>query len=229
MGMGPLCPFRPDPALAARAEAFIRENLPLAEVLGTGVRLHLARPESGLSRLVGDGPPPYWSRAWPGGVALARFLRDNPGTIGPAGFWEIGAGSGLAGLAAARASGHGGWLLDADPLALVAARLNAEANGVGGLAAMLTPPDMETLGLARSPSGTPTILAGDVFYEERLARAVATWLDRHDPDTLVLVGDVGRAHLPRDRLEPLASYPVRDVGDPPGASLREGWVLRWVR
>lgn len=218
----------PDPARVARAEAFIGANLPLAEVPGTGVRLHLATPTSGLSRLVGDGPPPYWAQAWPGGVALARYLHDHPGTIGASGTWEIGAGSGLASLAAARASGRGGAMLDADPLALVAARLNAAANGVRGLTAMLVPPDADLSAIAPA-AGTPTILAGDVFYDERLARGVAAWFDRHDPGTLILVGDIGRRWLPRGRLHPLASYPVRDVGDPPGAPLREGWVYRWVR
>ena len=219
------------PTFVERAEAFIRENLPLTEVPGTGgIRLHLADPSSGLSRLVGDGPTPYWAYAWPGGVALARHIHAHPGALGePRSSWEIGAGSGLVTIAAARA-GKGGSAIDTDPLAFVASRLNAAANGVERrLMPILSPPhaDLEGFGPANSLTGTPTILAGDVFYDEALARGVTAWFDRHGPGTTILIGDIGRAHLPRDRLEPLACYPVRDVGDPLDAEPREGWVYRW--
>jgi predicted nicotinamide N-methyase len=75
------------------------------------------------------------------------------------------------------------------------------------------------------------VVAGDVFYDEAVAASAAVALDAAwgalGPKTEVLVGDIGRRFLPRDRLAPLASYPVRDLGDPPGAPLREGWVFRW--
>ena len=75
------------------------------------------------------------------------------------------------------------------------------------------------------------MLAGDVFYDAAPARLAAAALDAAraalEDDAPILVGDIGRRFLPRNRLEPLASYPVRDVGDPPSAPLREGWVFRW--
>jgi len=211
------------------AETFIRENLPLTEVPGTGIRLHLAGPRSGLTRLVPPGETPYWAYAWPGGVALAMHLARHPDSFQvhgrPMSGWEFGAGSGLVSIALARA-GHWTIALDLDPLALVAIGLNAQANGVslttfrGGF------------GLSASPleniAGRPMLLlAGDVFYNEFIAADATSYFDRQPPYVTILIGDIGRRFLPRDRLEPLASYPVRDVGDPPSAPLRDGWVFRW--
>ena len=205
------------------AETFIRANLPLAEVPGTGVRLRLAGPRSRLTRLVPPGETPYWAYAWPGGVALARHLAAHPGTVLGRTVAEIGAGSGLVSIAALLAGARAATAFDSDRLALVALRLNAEANGVGV--------EPRHGGFGDDPFGpdeTPDLLlAGDVFYDEALALAATAHFDRLPAPVTILVGDIGRRFLPRDRLEPLASYPVRDVGDPPSAPLREGWAFRW--
>ncbi len=213
----------------AEAEAFIRGNLPLTEVTGTGISLHLAGPRSGLRRLVPAGGTPYWAHAWPGGTALALHLlarreefRDGDR---PMGGWDFGAGAGLVSIAM-RKAGRYVWATDPDPLALVAARLNAEANGVsfdairGSFAA-------NTSALEPVIPRPMLLLAGDVFYDETIAAEAEAYFDRQPPYVTVLVGDIGRRFLPRDRLEPLASYPVRDVGDPASAPLRKGWVFRW--
>ena len=207
---------------------FITSNLPLTEVQGTGLRLHLAGPRSGLSRLVPPGGTPYWAHAWPGGIALAQHIAAHPETVRGRAIWEIGAGSGLVALAALRAGADTVVALDTDPLAAISVRLNAEANG-------LPPPVAITATRIHRPSrrtqGEAVVLAGDVFYGEEVARDTASALDAAaavlGAGTTILVGDIGRRHLPLNRLEPLASYPVRDVGDPPSAPLREGRVFRW--
>jgi predicted nicotinamide N-methyase len=48
-------------------------------------------------------PPPFWSVAWPGGQALARYLLDNPAVVAGRSVLDYGSGSGLAATAAARA------------------------------------------------------------------------------------------------------------------------------
>lgn len=48
-------------------------------------------------------PPPYWAFAWAGGQALARYLLDNPGAIAGSSVTDVGTGSGIAAIAAARA------------------------------------------------------------------------------------------------------------------------------
>lgn len=198
----------PDP------EAFLRENLPLTEILG--LRLHLAGPRSGLARLVPPGGTPYWAHPWPGGLALAQHLQAHPEAVAGRRVLDLGTGSGLVALAALRAGAAHVVATDPDPLAAVAARLNAEANGLPAFPVKASLPPLAP--------GPWTILAGDVFYSARAARAVTALLDTLGPD--ILVGDIGRRFLPPDRLTPLAAYPVRDVGDPPGVT-REGGVFRW--
>ncbi|MBP1805634.1 class I SAM-dependent methyltransferase [Rubellimicrobium aerolatum] len=218
----------PDPAQDARAEAFLRAHLPPAEVAGTGLRLHLAGPRSGLARLVPAGGTPYWAHAWPGGVALALHLGAHPGTVRGRPVLDLGAGSGIAALAALRAGASRATAVDSDPLAAMAARLNAEANGLPPPRALTLPPDRLAESTAAAPPGA-TILAGDIFYDAEAARQATAALDAAPPDATILVGDIGRRFLPLDRLEPLAAYPARDLGDPPSAPAREGWVFRWRR
>jgi predicted nicotinamide N-methyase len=218
------------PDRAIEAETFIRANLPLTEVPGTGLRLHLAGPRSGLSRLVPPGGTPYWAHAWPGGVTLARHIAANPAAVEGRRAFEIGMGSGLVAIAALRAGARTAAGFDTDPLAAVATRLNAEANGVGPVATQIGPAERlgEILGSACMTEDAPTILAGDVFYDEEAASRVAAAFEAAPRGAAILIGDIGRRFLPRERLEPLARYPVRDVGDPPSAPLREGWVFRWL-
>ena len=223
-----------DPDSARKAEEFIRANLPLTEVPGTGVKLHLAGSRSGLSRLVPPGGTPYWAHAWPGGLALAAYIARHPEVFERRQVVEIGGGSGLVSIAAARCTGCTAYSMDTDHLSAIAARINAEANGVGGRVETLTgPPEpsrdkpLMTWSMLTG-QGIPIILAADVFYDAALAAHVTLTLDAQSPRAIILVGDIGRRFLPRDRLEPLASYPVRDVGDPPSAPLHEGWVFRWT-
>jgi len=74
--------------------------------------------------------PPYWSFCWASGLALARFLAQHPHWVAGKRVLDFGAGSGVAGIAAARAGALEVVACDLDPLALAACRANAELNGV---------------------------------------------------------------------------------------------------
>lgn len=74
--------------------------------------------------------PPYWSFCWASGLALARFLAQHPHWVAGKRVLDFGAGSGVAGIAAARAGALEVVACDLDPLALEACRANAELNGV---------------------------------------------------------------------------------------------------
>jgi predicted nicotinamide N-methyase len=182
---------------------------------------------------VPPGGTPYWAHVWPGGLALAQHLTEHPQSVDGRSVVEIGAGSGLVSLAALRAGAEAALATDTDPLAAVAVRVNAEANGLISPQVHVSSPShlASDLGGLRRTSGTSIILAGDVFYDPSVAAWASAALDAAwdalGRETPILIGDIGRRFLPRDRIEPLASYPVRDVGDPPGAPPREGWVFRW--
>jgi predicted nicotinamide N-methyase len=154
--------------------------------------------------------PPFWAFAWAGGQALARYLLDHPETVRDRQVIDIASGSGLVAIAAAQAGAAAVTGYDVDPLAIAAITLNAAANGVTVLAVQADILDTDG-------PGSDVILVADAFYERELARRVMRFAERGQArGAAVLVGDFGRAYLPRDRLAPLAAYDV------PGLSVLEG-------
>ena len=100
--------------------------------------------------------PPYWAFCWASGLALAQWIVANPEGVAGRQVLDFGSGSGIAGLAAARAGATRVVCCDLDPLALAACRANAEANGLR----------IETLeDLHASPERFELILAADVLYD----------------------------------------------------------------
>ena len=74
--------------------------------------------------------PPYWSFCWASGLALARFLAEQPQWVTGKRILDFGAGSGVAGIAAMKAGALEVVACDLDPVAIQACRANAELNGV---------------------------------------------------------------------------------------------------
>lgn len=197
--------------------AFIVANLPVAAVPGIPeIRLHGARPGSGLRRLTEKRSrlSPYWAYQWAGGTVLARYLFDHPETVRGRTVLDLGTGSGLVAIAAAKAGADRVTGVDIDPHAIAALRLNAALNDVTvePLLADLT---------TGEPSYVDLLLVGDLFYERRLARRITAFLDRClAAGITILVGDPGRAYLPRERLAVIAEYPVTDFGAAAGEITR---------
>lgn len=90
----------------------------------------MARPFSAeeTQRILND--PPYWCFCWASGLALAGWLADAPHWVAGKRVLDFGAGSGVAGIAAARAGAAEVVACDLDPLALQACQANAALNGV---------------------------------------------------------------------------------------------------
>ena len=74
--------------------------------------------------------PPYWCFCWASGLVLARWLAQNPQWVRGKRVLDVGSGSGVVAIAAARAGAAQAVACDLDPLALAACRANAELNGV---------------------------------------------------------------------------------------------------
>lgn len=74
--------------------------------------------------------PPYWGFCWASGLALARFLAEQPQWVKGKRVLDFGAGSGVAGIAARRAGALEVVVCDLDPLAIAACRANAQLNEV---------------------------------------------------------------------------------------------------
>ena len=161
--------------------------------------------------------PPFWAFAWAGGLALARYLLDHPQAVRGQHVIDIASGSGVAAIAAARAGAATVTAYDIDPVAAVAIGMNAAANGVTVPAVCADVLDQDTLPAA----GADLVLVADAFYQRDLAGKVMRFAERgHARGAMVLVGDFGRAFLPRDRLTELASYDV------PGQRMLEGTEIK---
>ncbi|GAA2384990.1 class I SAM-dependent methyltransferase [Dactylosporangium salmoneum] len=186
---------------------FVLANTRLAPVpLTPEVRLHLAdeaielweRTESANGEQM---PPPFWAFAWAGGQALARYVLDNPALVHGRDVLDLAAGSGLVAIAAMHAGAARVTAVEIDALAVAAIGINAEANAVA-----VTP----LLGdvLEQEPDAE-VVLAGDVFYSREMTRRMLAYLRRAaGRGARVLVGDPGRAYLPKDHLTLLAEYDV---------------------
>ncbi len=148
-------------------------------------------------------PPPFWAFAWAGGQALARHVLDEPQLVAGRTVLDVASGSGLVGIAAALAGAAEVHANDVDAFALAAIALNAAENGV---AARVRATGGDLVG---RDDGWDVVLAGDIFYERDTASRMLDWLKRlHARGALVLMGDPGRAYLPRDGLIEVAIYCV---------------------
>ena len=203
-----------DTAASPEIREFIRSNFPLVPVPSVPeIRLHKAGPKSGLWRLAKadkDFGTPYWAYHWGGGLALARHVLDHPQLVAGRSVLDLGAGSGIVGIAAAISGAKRVVAADIDRYAVAATDLNATANGVT-ISAVLG--DLTT----GSPPDVDTILVGDLFYEAELAQRVTAFLARCLASNIeVFVGDPGRAFLPLHWLEKLAEHAGPDFGSGDG-------------
>lgn len=154
-------------------------------------------------------PPPFWAFAWAGGQALARYILDQPEIVRGKACLDFATGSGLVAIAAMKAGASAVEAVDIDAFALAAAELNARLNGI---CLDLTCADKIGDKIAQT-----VILAGDVCYDRDMTNRLLEWLQPlADQGRTILIGDPGRAYLPKGQLLHLASYQVavtRDLED----------------
>jgi hypothetical protein len=119
-----------EPQTCESAEAFVRDNTRvMSPPLVPEIKLHLAeesvpiwlKSEDELGKM--NVPPPYWAFAWAGGQALARYLLDHPGICAGQTVVDLGTGSGLTAIAAAKSGAHAVLAADIDPFARASCRL----------------------------------------------------------------------------------------------------------
>jgi len=196
--------------MAASPRAFVLRHTHLRPVPGLEeVRLHLADEALPLwhAAQIETGDPdaalPYWAFAWAGGLAIGRYVREHPEAVAGRRVFDLASGSGLCAIAALHAGASAVTGADIDDFAAAAIALNARAN-----ARRITVAHRDVLD--DDPPEVDVILAGDCWYDARLAERVLPWLHRaQDRGIDVLMGDPGRRYLPTNDLVELASYDVR--------------------
>jgi len=212
--------------MAASARAFVLRHTRLRPVPGLEeIRLHLADEVLPLwyAVQVETGDPdaalPYWAFAWAGGLAIGRYLLERPEAVAGRRVFDLATGSGLCAIAAMRAGAAEATGVDIDAFAAAAIGLNARANG-----ARVTVLRRDVLD--EEPPAADVILAGDCWYDARLAERVLPWLRRAQEHGIdVLVGDPGRRYLPTGELIELAAYDVRTTTELEDLELKRGQVF----
>lgn len=166
-------------------------------------------------------PPPYWAFAWAGGQALARYVLDTPQIVRGRRVLDFGSGSGLVGIAAAKAGAAHVTAADIDAFAAASIVLNAKANGAAV--------DVCEANVLDAPCRWDTVLVGDMCYERPLADALLDWLSRAIAEgTTVYLGDPGRSYFPKSGVERLAHYQVKTSRELEDSDVRATSVYRFV-
>ncbi|KDN81066.1 class I SAM-dependent methyltransferase [Kitasatospora cheerisanensis] len=215
--------------ISAADEEFVRAHTRPGPVpFVPEVRLHMAQDAIELwevtERARGEIglPPPFWAFPWAGGVAVARHVLDRPELVAGRSVLDLAAGSGLVGVAAALSGASAVRAAEIDAYAVAAIAVNAAANGVAVAAELADVLDGDG-------DGCQVVLAGDVFYERAMAARFLPFLERAAArGATVVVGDPGRAYLPRERFTALAEYAVPVAADLEDAAVKTTtvWALR---
>jgi predicted nicotinamide N-methyase len=211
--------------MAASPRAFVLRHTHLRPVPGLEeVRLHLADEVLPLWHAVQvetgdpDAALPYWAFAWAGGLAIGRYLGERPEAVAGRRVFDMASGSGLCAIAALHAGASEVTGADIDGFAVAAIELNSRANG-----GRITVVRRDVLD--EEPPDVDVLLAGDCWYDARLAERVLPWLRRaHARGIDVLVGDPGRRFLPTRELVEIASYEVRTTTELEDLERKQGSV-----
>jgi predicted nicotinamide N-methyase len=133
---------------------------------------------------------------------------------------DFGSGSGLVAIAAAKAGARSVLAAEIDHFAAAAIAANAALNDV--VVEVMTADAID----AADPRWQ-VVTAGDVCYERDMAYHVMPWLRAlAGVGCLVLLGDPGRAYLPKEGLRELASYTVPTSRELEDSDTRDGVVWR---
>jgi predicted nicotinamide N-methyase len=190
------------------------------------LRLHLADDaivlHARLESQVGPGVNPFWTNAWAGGQALARYVLDHPRLVAGRRVLDVASGGGVVAIAAAKV-GADVTANDIDPYALTALTMNAHANGV-------------TVGMVEGDlldgdgGDADVVLVGDAFYDRDLAVRMLAFLRRAaSRGAQILVGDPGRGYTPDNWLSVLTSYRISGLGAAEDSGITEVSVLGTTR
>jgi predicted nicotinamide N-methyase len=169
-------------------------------------------------------PAPFWAYPWAAGAALARVLLDEPERVRGRSVLDLGAGGGIASIAAAHAGAARVVANDIDAWALATVALAAAANDVR----------VETLlaDLTHAPErtdGFDVLLCGDLAYEQQEAPRQLALLHRAAArGARVLAADAGRTYFSPESMRLVASFTLSVPRDLEGVPERTARVFELV-
>ncbi len=180
----------------------LQKTLPMASIVETElpelpqVRLGLINDDFPTGPLPEDvmraviAQPAYWAFCWGSGLALAKFLLEQPDWVSGKSVVDLGSGSGVAGIAAAMAGAAQVSACDTDADARLASEVNAAVNQV------------EITVAEKLPEHCDVLLMADVLYDKQNLPLLS--LAQQHADT-VLVADSRVTTLPDPAYREIAS------------------------
>lgn len=159
--------------------------------------------------------PAYWAFCWGSGLALARFLRDEPHWVAGKTVVDLGSGSGVAGIAAALAGAAQVTACDTDPDARLATAANAQLNQV------------DITVTAQLPASCDLLLMADVLYDRQNLPLLGL-AQQHAGEILVADSRVTRLPDPAYReLITIDALTLPNLGE--FDEFRTAHIFHWVR
>lgn len=154
------------------------------------IKLHLITQNCRLYHAKADESElhePFFAFFWAGGIALTRYMLDNPKIVKNKTCLDFGCGSGASSIAAMMCGAKKAVANDIDEVSLIAAQMNAKLNDV----------ELETdcRNLINHPDSFnyDVIFLGDVFYDEEFAVQIIPWVQSLiSADKKIIIGDPGR-------------------------------------
>ncbi|HOP74468.1 MAG TPA: methyltransferase domain-containing protein [Bacillota bacterium] len=131
---------------------------------------------------------PFWAELWPASIGLVRFILGHADDFRETRCLELGAGVGLAGIAAKKA---GALVLQSDYMrpALEFCRLNCNVNAVNASEFLLA----DWRSFPESVGVFDRIIGSDILYEKTLHSALAAIFRKHlKPGGKIILADPGR-------------------------------------
>lgn len=167
-------------------------------------------------------PAPFWAYPWAAGVALARVILDDPSIVRGRRVLDVGAGGGVASIAAAYAGAAHVLANDVDDWALATTRIAAERQSM----------KIETLNadLTRDTARAAdfdVVLCGDLLYEQSEAALQMDLLRfAASNGATVLAGDAGRTYFTPAGMDLIREIELAVPRDLEGVDVRIARVYR---
>jgi predicted nicotinamide N-methyase len=179
------------------SEKVLAKHAPLQPVPGCdGIVAHQSEDlyalwEAWEAESSGERPTPFWAIAWPAAIVLARHLLKNGNLVKNKTVLDIGCGSGVACIAAARGGASRIIANDIDPAALIIAKRNFAANRVAV--------EICNRNLANETDdiAADLLLVSDLFYHRSSSESLLAYLHRAQKrGSTVLIADSNRPFTP---------------------------------
>lgn len=169
-------------------------------------------------------PAPFWAYPWAAGCALARVVLDHSEYVAGARVLDVGAGGGIASMAAVRAGARDVVANDIDPWAGAVLQRAAVQQGMTiiSLVADLTENIVAV-------DGFGVVLCSEMAYEKRMVPRYAALLQRaRNRGARVFLADAGRTYFDARGLKQIAEYTLTVPRDLEGVDVRVAKVFEML-